>query len=44
MTYAESKEFRMNERLEPKIQMSVFVIDTRTGQSRVFRRATAATR
>ncbi|UIJ47411.1 oligogalacturonate lyase family protein [Sphingomonas cannabina] len=34
MTYAESKEVRMNERLESKIPMTMFVIDTRTGKQR----------
>jgi oligogalacturonide lyase len=40
MSYAESKEVRMNERLESRIPMTMFVIDTRTGQSRVVHRAT----
>ncbi len=40
MNYADSKEVRMNERLESNIPMSMFVIDTRTGQQRVVRRAT----
>ncbi len=40
MSYAESKEVRMNERLESAIPMSMFVIDTRTGQQRTVRRAT----
>ncbi|MEG3166492.1 oligogalacturonate lyase family protein [Sphingomonas sp. PB2P19] len=40
MTYAESKEVRMNERLESAVPMSMFVIDTRTGQQRTVRRAT----
>jgi oligogalacturonide lyase len=40
MNYAESKEVRMNERLESAIPMTMFVIDTRTGQRRVVRRAT----
>jgi len=34
MSYAESKEVRMNERLESKIPMTMFVIDTRTGKQR----------
>jgi oligogalacturonide lyase len=40
MSYAESKEVRMNERLVSAIPMSMFVIDTQTGKSRVVRRAT----
>lgn len=34
LTYAESKEVRMNERLEAKIPMTMFVVDTRTGKQR----------
>ena len=40
MTYAESKEVRMNERLDAKIPMKMFVVDTRTGKQRVVREAT----
>ena len=40
LSYAESKEVRMNERLEAKIPMTMFTIDTRTGEKRVIHRAT----
>lgn len=40
MTYAESKEVRMNERLESRVPMTMFVVDTRTGAQRVVHRAT----
>lgn len=40
LTYAEAKETRMNERLDAKIPMTMFVIDIRTGEERVVRRAT----
>jgi oligogalacturonide lyase len=40
LSYAESKEVRMNERLESKIPMTMFTIDTRTGEQRVIHRAT----
>ena len=34
LPYADAKEIRMNERLEAKIPMTMFVIDIRTGQKR----------
>ncbi|MGN6374452.1 MAG: oligogalacturonate lyase family protein [Sphingomonas sp.] len=34
LPYADAKEIRMNERLEAKIPMTMFVVDTRTGQQR----------
>ncbi len=40
MTYAESKEVRMNERLDSNIPMKIFVVDTRTGKQRTVREAT----
>ncbi|MBZ6382183.1 oligogalacturonate lyase family protein [Sphingomonas sanguinis] len=40
LTYAEAKEVRMNERLEARVPMAMFVIDTRTGQKRIVHRAT----
>lgn len=40
LTYAEAKEVRMNERLDARIPMAMFVIDTRTGQKRIVHRAT----
>jgi len=40
LPYAEAKEVRMNERLEARIPMAMFVIDTRTGQKRIVHRAT----
>ena len=35
MTYAESKEVRLNERLEARIPMEIFTIDIRTGARKV---------
>lgn len=40
LTYAEAKEVRMNERLEARIPMAMFVVDTRTGTKRIVHRAT----
>lgn len=40
LSYAEAKEVRMNERLEARVPMAMFVIDTRTGQKRIVHRAT----
>ena len=40
LTYAEAKEVRMNERLDARVPMTMFVIDTRTGQKRIVHRAT----
>ncbi|WP_312489704.1 oligogalacturonate lyase family protein [Sphingomonas sp.] len=40
LTYAEAKEVRMNERLDARVPMAMFVIDTRTGQKRIVHRAT----
>src|SRR5690242_588576 len=34
LPYADAKEIRMNERLEAKIPMTMFVVDTHTGQQR----------
>lgn len=34
MAYADAKEVRLNERLEAKVPMTMFVIDTTTGQRR----------
>ncbi|MFT4254912.1 MAG: oligogalacturonate lyase family protein [Caulobacter sp.] len=40
LPFAEAKEVRLNERLESKIPMEMFVIDLRTGQKRVVHAAT----
>lgn len=40
LSFAEAKEVRLNERLESKIPMEMFVIDTRTGEKRVVHAAT----
>jgi oligogalacturonide lyase len=40
LTYAEAKEVRMNERLEARIPMRMFVLDTRSGQQRTVHSAT----
>jgi oligogalacturonide lyase len=34
MTYADAKEFRLNQRLDARIPMEIFTIDVRTGQRR----------
>jgi oligogalacturonide lyase len=40
LTFAEAKEVRLNERLEARIPMEIFTIDTRTGERKVLHRAT----
>ncbi len=40
LPFAEAKEVRLNERLDSKIPMEMFVIDLRTGQKRVVHAAT----
>lgn len=40
LSYAEAKEVRMNERLEARVPMAMFVVDTHTGQKRIVHRAT----
>lgn len=40
MTYADAKEFRLNQRLEAKIPMRIFTIDIRTGAQRTIVRST----
>ena len=40
LTFAESKEVRLNDRLEARIPMEIFTIDIRNGERRVVHRAT----
>lgn len=40
LTFAEAKEVRLNDRLEARIPMEIFTIDTRTGERRTVHRAT----
>ena len=40
MSYADAKEFRLNQRLDAKIPMEIFTIDVRTGQRRSVVKAT----
>jgi oligogalacturonide lyase len=40
MTYADAKEFRLNQRLDARIPMEIFTIDVRTGQRRSVVKAT----
>lgn len=40
MTFADAKEVRLNDRLEAKIPMEIFTIDTRTGERKLIHRAT----
>jgi oligogalacturonide lyase len=40
LTFAEAKEVRLNDRLEARIPMEIFTIDTRTGKRRTVHRAT----
>lgn len=40
LTFAEAKEVRLNDRLEAKIPMEIFVIDVRTGERRTVVRST----
>lgn len=40
LSFAEAKEVRLNERLEAKVPMEMFTIDTRTGERRVLKRST----
>ena len=40
LTFAEAKEVRLNDRLEARIPMEIFTIDTRTGVRRTVHRAT----
>lgn len=40
LSFAEAKEVRLNERLEAKVPMEIFTIDTRTGERKVLQRST----
>ncbi|MEO6361044.1 MAG: oligogalacturonate lyase family protein [Sphingomicrobium sp.] len=40
LSFAEAKEVRLNERLEAKVPMEIFTIDTRTGARKVLQRST----
>lgn len=40
LTYAETREVNLNERLEARVPMEIFTIDLRTGERRVVRAAT----
>src|SRR3990170_3358537 len=40
LTFAEAKEVRLNDRLEARIPMEIFTIDTRTGERRSVHRST----
>ncbi|WP_202980678.1 oligogalacturonate lyase family protein [Alteromonas sp. RKMC-009] len=40
LTFAEAKEVRINERLEARIPMEMFVVDTQTGEQRTIHKAT----
>ncbi len=40
MSFADAKEVRINERLEARIPMQMFVVDTRTGEQRTIHQAT----
>jgi oligogalacturonide lyase len=40
LTFAEQKEVRLNQRLEQRIPMAIFTVNTATGEIKVIHRAT----